>query len=450
MTERNTAEAQFRRMTETPMPRLVGSMAVPSVASMLITTLYNLADTYFVSQLSTSASASVGVVFAIMSLIQAMGGGFGMGASSLISRKLGEKKPEEASLYATSAFCGAFVFGLILLIFGLAFLTPLVRLLGSTETMLPYSRDYARYILLAAPVMCSAFVLNSAIRSEGASIRAMVGMSAGGVLNIALDPLLIFTCGLGIGGAAIATAISQLFSFVLMLFLMRGISIKMRPSLISRRPADYLLLLRTGFPTIIRQGLASVASALMNNAAAVYGDAAVAAVTISNRVYLFVRNIILGVGQGFQPVAGYNFGAGLMKRVKDSFRFATAVGTVICCGFALLLALHAPGVIGWFRRDDPEVIRIGTLALYFAAGVMPLMAFSTYVNQLYQCLGFARQATVLAACRQGIFYVPIILILPRLLGLMGVQMGQPAADLLTFVISVPFLIHFYRKELNRP
>ncbi len=451
MAERiRTGDAQFRRMTETPMPRLIGSMAVPSVAAMLVTTLYNMADTYFVSQLGTSASASVGVVFAIMSLIQAAGGGFGMGAGSLISRRLGEKKEDEASMYASCAFFGAFAFGLLLAIVGLCFLTPLVRLLGSTDTMLPYSRDYARYILMAAPVMCSAFVLNASLRAEGASVKSMVGMASGGLLNIALDPLLIFTFQMGISGAAVATAFSQLFSFVLMLFLMRSKGSVLRLGLkrLSRHPRDYLTILRTGFPTICRQGLASAASALMTNQAAVYGDAAVAAVTISNRVYLLVRNVIMGVGQGYQPVAGYNFGAGLYRRVKDSFRVATIIGTVICCSFSLLLLLNAPAVIALFRRDDPEVIRIGTLALYFAAGVMPLMAYSTYVNQLYQCLGFVRQATLLAACRQGIFFIPLMLLLPALLGLLGVQMGQPAADLLTFVISVPFQIHFYRKELN--
>ena len=442
-----SAEAQFDRMTKTPMPRLISSMAMPTVASMLITTLYNMADTYFVSQISTSASAAVGAVFALMSLIQALGGGFGMGAGSIISRKLGEKKDDEASMYGSCAFFGALAFGAFIMLFGLIFLTPLMRLLGSTDTMLPYSCDYARYILMAAPVMCSSFVLNNVIRAEGEAVMSMVGLCAGGLLNIALDPLFIFTLGMDIGGAALATAISQLISFILMLamFFRKRSILRISPRLLSRKIADYLLILKTGFPTICRQGLASVASALMNNQSAVYGDAAVAAITISNRIYLFVRNIILGIGQGFQPVAGYNFGAGIHPRVREAFRFTTIAGTVVCTAFGIVIWFNAGGIIAWFRPDDAEVIRIGTTALYFAAGVMPFMAYSTYVNQMYQCLGFAKQATFLASCRQGVFYIPLVLILPALLDLSGVQLAQPMADLCTFFISIPFQIRFYRR-----
>lgn len=449
MSELSSSEAKYIQMTETPMPRLVTSMALPAIASMLITTIYNMADTYFVSQIGTSASAAVGVVFAVMSLIQAVGGGFGMGAGSLISRKLGEKKDEEASLYASCGFFGALTFGLVLLIVGLAFLEPLMRLLGATDTMLPYAKDYARYIFIAAPVMCSAFVLNNVMRSQGEAIMSMVGLCVGGVLNIGLDPLFIFTFGMGISGAAVATALSQLISYILMwiMFLSRRSIVRISPRRLSRRPKDYLTILKIGFPTICRQGLASVASALMNIQASVYGDAAVAAVTISNRIYLFVRNIILGIGQGFQPVAGYNFGAGKLNRVKESFRFTTIVGTVTCTLFSLLIWVNAGSIIAWFRADDAEVIRIGTTALYFAAGVMPFMAYSTYVNQMYQCLGFAKQATVLASSRQGLFYIPLVFVLPAVFGLTGVQMAQPMSDLCTFFISIPFQIWFYRKVI---
>ncbi|MDD6189301.1 MAG: MATE family efflux transporter [Clostridiales bacterium] len=451
MSELSSSEAKYIQMTETPMPKLVTSMALPAIASMLITTIYNMADTYFVSQIGTSASAAVGVVFAVMSLIQAVGGGFGMGAGSLISRKLGEKKDEEASLYASCGFFGALTFGLVLLVIGLTFLEPLMRILGATDTMLPYAKDYARYIFVAAPIMCSSFVLNNVMRSQGEAIMSMVGLCVGGVLNIGLDPLFIFTFGMGISGAAVATALSQLISYILMwiMFLSRRSIVRISPRRLSRRPKDYLTILKIGFPTICRQGLASVASALMNIQASVYGDAAVAAVTISNRIYLFVRNIILGIGQGFQPVAGYNFGAGKLNRVKESFRFTTIVGTVTCTLFSLLIWLNAGTIIAWFRADDAEVIRIGTTALYFAAGVMPFMAYSTYVNQMYQCLGFAKQATVLASSRQGLFYIPLVFILPAVFGLTGVQMAQPMSDLCTFFVSIPFQIWFYRKVIAK-
>ena len=444
----NMSEQQHERMLHTPIPKLILSLSAPSVASMLVTVVYNTADTWFVSQISTSASAAVGVVFAIMAIIQAVGYGLGMGAGSLISRKLGEKNNTEASKYAASAFVASFLFGLFVTIVGLSFLKPLLRLLGATETMLPYACDYAKYILISAPVMCASFALNNTLRAEGEAMLSMWGLCIGGILNMVLDPLLIFTAGFGIAGAGIATAVSQLVSFVILLCVMQfGKSIiRISWKNVSHDLSCYYLILSTGFPTICRQGMSSIASAVLNIQAAQYGDAAVAAVTIANKIYLLIRNIILGIGQGFQPVAGYNFGAKDMKRTRESFCFATIIGTVGCIIAAVLTSIFAAKLIGWFR-DDAEVIRIGRVALLFACAVMPFMAYSTFVNQMYQCLGFKLPATFLASCRQGVCFLPIILIAPYFLGLLGVQMAQPLADLCTFFISVPFQIVFFRKHL---
>lgn len=447
-----TPEAQHHRMLETSMPKLIASLAVPTVAMQLVSVLYNTVDTYFVSQISTSASAAVGVAFSLQSLIQAVGGGFGMGAGSLISRRLGEKKNDEADLYCVSALAGTLVFSLLLMIFGLLFLEPLMLLLGSTESMLPHACAYARFVLLAAPVHCCAFVLNNTLRSEGEANYSMYGMCSGTLLNVALDPLLIFGLDMGTAGAALATALSQLVSFVVLLIpFLRGRSIvRLRLSRISRSPKDYLLILTTGLPTIFRQGLASVASATLNVTAAAFGsDAAVAAITISNKVYLLVRNVVLGIGQAFQPVAGYNYGAKNYPRTKKAFWVATAMGSCVCCAAALLTAVFARPIISWFR-DDAEVIAIGAQALRFAACVMPFMGFSTFVNQMYQCLGYKTAATFLASCRQGIFFLPIIWLLPTVmkLGLLGVELTQPLSDLLTFLISAPFLVVFFRKHLS--
>lgn len=443
-------EIQHARMTQTPIPRLVVSMAIPTTCSQLVSTIYNTADTYFVSQIGTSASAAVGVVFSLMSIIQAFGFGVGMGAGGLISRRLGAKKEEDANRIGSSAVAMAFLFGLCLLTFGFIFLTPLMRLLGSTDTILPYSSDYARYILIGAPIMCSSFVLNNILRSEGEAFFAMWGLCAGGILNMILDPLFIFSFDMGISGAALATVLSQCVSFLILLSVfLRGKSIvKLGPKYVSRKGSDYILILTNGLPTIFRQGLGSVSSALLNIQAAVFGDAAVAAVTIANKIYMLVRNLVIGIGQGFQPVAGYNYGAGDKRRVKEAFRFACLLGSIICCSAAAILAWQAGTVLAWFRPDDPEVIRIGTLALYFSCGVMPFMAYSTYVNQIYQCLGFRVPATILASLRQGICFIPLVLILPAILGLTGVQMAQPGADFLAFIISVPFQIHFFRRELR--
>ncbi len=444
-------ESQHQRMTGTPIPKLIASLCVPTVASTLISTIYNAADTFFVSQIGTSAAAAVGVVFSLMSVIQALGFGIGMGSGSLISRYLGAKKNEDADRIASSAFFAALLIGFVIMAAGLLMLKDFMRLLGSTQTMLPYSCDYARYILIGAPVMCSAFVLNTTLRAEGLAVRSMVGLCTGGVLNVILDPLLIFTFDMGIAGAAIATVISQTVSFSILLgfFLRRKSIVRMRARLVSKNFGDYALIVKTGFPTICRQGMASVASALLNIRAAVYGDAAVAAITIANKVYLFVRNLVLGIGQGFQPVAGYNFGAGKYSRVKEAFRFSLILGSVISVTMGALIFIFAGDVMAWFRADDPTVIRIGSLALRLVCAVMPVMAYSTYVNQLYQCLGFATGATFLACCRQGVFFIPLIMALPYAFDLLGVQLAQPISDFLTFAISIPFQKSFFKKQLSR-
>ncbi|MBE6050240.1 MAG: MATE family efflux transporter [Clostridium sp.] len=443
-------ETQYKKMIEDPIPKLITSLAVPTVLSQLITTIYNTADTYFVAQIGTSATAAVGVVFSLMSIIQAVGFGLGMGSNSLISRNLGAKNNDAANKYGNSSFITAIIFGLCLMIFGLINLQPFMRVLGSTETMLDYSCSYGKYILIGAPIMCSSFVLNNILRSEGHALYAMWGLCAGGILNMILDPIFIFGFNMGISGAALATILSQIVSFVILLSIFIGNKsiVKLGWKYISMNISDYLLIIKTGFPTICRQMLGSVSSALLNIKAAVYGDAAVGAITIANKIYMLVRNVILGIGQGFQPVAGYNYGAKNKKRVKEAFIFSCTVGTVICTIAALIIGFNASSVIDWFRKDDMEVIRIGTQTLYFACTVMPLMAYSTYVNQMYQCLGFSTQATFLASCRQGICFIPLVIILPEIIGVIGVEVSQSAADLITFIISLPFQIKFFKKQLS--
>ena len=444
-----SSEQQRDRMLHMPIPKLIVSLSIPTLASQLISVFYNTADTYFVSKLSTSASAAVGVVFSLMSIIQAFGFGIGMGCGSIISRSLGNRDNERADYAGSSAFVFAAAVGLCICAAGLCTLRPLMRLLGSTETILPYSESYARIILLAAPVMCASFVLSNTLRAEGEAMLSMYGICAGGLLNVALDPLFIFVLDMGIAGAALATALSQLVSFCILawLFLHGRSIVHVHIRAVSRQPRIYGEILLVGFPTICRQGFASLSSALLNNAAAAYSDAAVAAVTISNKVYLLVRSIVIGIGQGFQPVAGYNFGAGDKKRTRQAFWFSVLLGTVVCVVGAVVIAAF-PGEIMRFFRDDDAVTRIGQQALLYACAVMPLMAYSTYVNQLYQCLGFHQAATFLASCRNGLLYVPLILLLPRLLGLPGVEMSQPGADLLTFFVSLPFQIWFFRHKLR--
>ena len=437
-------------MMETPIPRLITTLSIPTVVSSLITVIYNTADTYFVSQIDKSASAAVGAVFSIMTIIQALGFGLGVGAGSLISRRLGAKDNAAADKYASSAFAASVIVGAIIGIVGLTFLEPILRFLGCTDTMMPHAIPYARFILIAAPLNCATFVLNTTLRSEGLSLLSMIGITSGGILNMVLDPILINGFDLGTGGAAIATMASQTVSFsILFCFFLFGKSIvKINIKSVSRKFKDYQAIVTTGIPTIFRQGLASVASAALNIQAIEYGlDAAGAAMTIANKVYMLVRNIIVGLGQGFQPAAGYNYGAGNKKRTWECFTFSVKVGTAICLIFGGFSALFAEQIM-WFFCDDAEVAALGTKALYFFCACIPFMAFSTFVNQLYQGLGFKLQATFLASCRQGICFLPVIWLLPLAIGITGVQSAQSIADIGTFFISIPFLIVFYNKYIT--
>ena len=301
----------YKMMTETPVPRLIWRLAIPTIISMLVSSIYNTADTFFVSQLGTSAAGAVGVVFSVMAIIQAIGFTIGMGAGNILSRQLGAKEDEEATITASTGFAFALVLSLLLSIFGIAFQKDLMRLLGATETILPYAEAYAEYIFLGCPVMCLSFVMNNYLRAEGKAMYGMIGITIGGVLNIFLDPIFIFTLGFGTAGAAMATALSQLISFCILLsFFLRGkSSVRISLMKVSRDIKLYLKIVLIGLPTLMRQGLASIASVALNVAAAAFGDAAVAAMSITGRIMMFAFSAMLGFGQGFQPVSSFNYGA---------------------------------------------------------------------------------------------------------------------------------------------
>lgn len=444
-----STELQHKKMTQTPIPKLVTAMAVPTVTSMLITVAYNTADTYFVAHIDKSASAAVGAVYAVMAIIQALGYGLGVGASSLISRRLGAKLQDEAEMYASSGLFAAVMMGCIIMVCGLSAIVPFLKLLGCSPTMMPYAIPYAKFILISAPINCAAFVLNNILRSQGKTRLSMIGMGTGGIINIILDPIFIFRLNMGTGGAALATMISQIVSMLILSgYYITGKSIvNINFRKISRNFGDYRLIFTTGLPTICRQGLGSLSAAVLNIQAVKYGgDAASAAITIANKVYTLVRNISLGIGQGFQPVAGYNYGAGNKKRTWQAFVFTVKLGTAVCAAFSVMTIFKTQQIIMWFTQDA-EVVRIGTETLLILGTAMPLLAFSTYVNHLYQSLGFRSQATFLASCRQGVFFMPVVLLMPLKIGCIGVQMAQPVADVLTFFVSIPFIICFYKKHI---
>ncbi len=444
-------EAQHKKMTESSVAKLVITLSIPTVLSQMITSIYNMADTYFVASLGDSAVGAVSIVYALQSIIQAVGYGLAMGAGSLVSRKLGEEDQKSASKYAACAFYSAMVMGLLLTLSCLIDLNGLLRLFGSTETILPHAYDYGLIILLGAPIMCASFVMNNTIRAEGKAFIAMLGLTAGGLINIILDPIFIFKCNMGVSGAALATVLSQCISFIFLLFFyISGKSIvKLSPKNISRRPSDYIMIVKTGLPTVFRQGLGSLSTTLLNIQVKPYGDAAIAAVGIANKVYMLLRSFVLGIGHGFQPVAGYNYGANKKDRVKKAFWVATSVGTMVACTASLLLLIFSKQIIGFFDPETEETVRIGSRMLVFIGLAIPTLGYSTYVNQLYQSLGFVKGATFLASCRQGIFFIPLIFALPTLLELDGILLTQPLSDILTFVISIPFNIYFLTKVLGK-
>lgn len=335
-------DAQYIRMTETPVGKLITSLAIPTIISMLVTSIYNIADTYFVSKLGESASGAVGIVFSLMAIIQAVGFTLGMGAGSWISRLLGEHKDKLASNVAASGFYAALLFGALISAAGFIFTNPLMNLLGATETILPFARDYARLILTASPIMAASFVMNNILRAEGKARFAMVGLTSGGILNMLLDPLFIFVFKMGIKGAAAATSISQLVSFVILLicFLQKKTITSISPKNISKNITIYLQIIKNGLPSFSRQGLASIATVALNKNAAVYGDPAVAAMSIVGKIAMFIFSVSIGIGQGYQPVVGYNYGAEKYERVKKAF-FFTFKGRLCAyeqrCGYRLFL-----------------------------------------------------------------------------------------------------------------
>ena len=438
--------AQFRKMTQTPVPQLILSLAAPTILSMLITSIYNLADTFFVGRLSTSASGAVGVVSSLMDIIQALGFMLGHGAGGIISRSLGSQDTHAATKFASTSFFTALTFGAILAVCGLATLPDFMMMLGSTETILPHACAYARPILFAAPLMMSSLVMNNILRYEGKANFAMIGLVTGGLLNIALDPVFIFGFGMGTGGAGLATALSQCISFCILLSMfLRGKTVsQFKLSAVTRSGRDFGQIFFNGAPSFGRQGLNSIGSMLLNLAARNYGDAAVAGMSIVSRIFQFELSVAIGVGQGLQPVAAFNYGAQKYRRVRQAGIFTVAMAFCMVCVLNCLCWFNSEALIRLFR-DDPLVTAVALPALRYQCLAMFLQPVIIVTNMMFQSIGKSGRATFLACCRQGVCFIPLILALPRILGLQGVELCQPIADVLTFCISVPFLVVFLRQ-----
>ena len=444
---KNPTITQYEKMTTWPIPKLVISLGIPTTISMLVTNIYNMADTYFVSTLGNSASGAVGVVFGLMAIIQAFGFMFGHGAGSIIARKLGQKDAHSASVFASISIISCLIVGTLLGALGLLFTQPLMRLLGSTETILPYAKDYGIYILIAAPFTMASFALNNILRYEGKALFAMIGLGIGGILNIICDPIFIFGCRMGVAGAGLATALSQMVGFVILLSMFfRGKTVsKLSLKLAKENPKGVFRIMATGFPSFCRQGLTSIATMTLNILAGNVGaDAAVAAMSIVNKITFFIFAVGLGIGQGFQPVASFNYGAKIYSRVKKSFYFTLWAGELLLGVCVVVGLIFSNQLVGMFR-NDPAVIDIGTLSLKLQLLALFFHPMTICANMMFQSIGENKKATFLSMLRSGILFIPILLISTHFFGLFGVQSSQAIADVIAFFICAPVAIRFLKR-----
>ena len=433
-----TQEEKFIAMTEKPVGRTICKLAVPCIVSMLVTSFYNMADTFFVGMLkSNAATGAVGVVFSMMAIIQAIGFFFGHGSGNFISRQLGQKNYKEASTMAANGFFAALATGVLICVLGLIFLEPLAYLLGSTDTILPYTKEYLGVILIGAPWMTASLVLNNQLRFQGSAIYAMIGIISGAVLNIGLDPLLILVCDLGVAGAGWATIISQLVSFiVLFIGCRRGSNIRISIKNI-RFSWNYIWqIIKGGLPSLARQSLASLATICLNHAARPLGDAVIAAMGVVQRIVMFGASAMIGFGQGFQPFCGFNYGAKLYHRVRKGFWFCVKSSFGFLIVISAVVYIFAPDLIALFR-DDPDVIRCGAAALRFQCLTFPFQSWIIMSNMMEQVMGKTLPATFLAMARQGIFFIPTVLLFAHLWGETGIQMTQAVSDGLTLLCAIP-------------
>ena len=444
-------EQKFHQMTEEPVGQLICRLALPCIISMLVTAFYNMADTFFVGMLkSNSATGAVGVVFSLMAIIQAVGFFFGHGSGNFISRELGKHNYEEASNMAATGFFSALAAGLLICVLGQIFLEPLAYLLGSTDTILPYAKAYLRVILIGAPWMTASLVLNNQLRFQGSAAYAMVGIASGAVLNIGLDPLLIFVFGMGVAGAAWATIFSQFVSFCLLLIgCTKGGNLHIHISRVQLKWSYYAMIIKGGLPSLARQGLASVATICLNQAARSYGDAAIAAMSVVQRIMMFGASAMIGFGQGFQPVCGFNYGTRLYHRVKEGFWFCVKTSTVFLFAVGTLGFIFAPQLVALFR-DDPQVIAYGATALRFQCVTFCFQGWVVMSNMMLQTIGRTAPATFLAMARQGVFFIPLVWILSAAFGMLGIQMTQTVSDCLTLICAIPIQLKVLRELSASP
>lgn len=446
--ESQAADFQYNKMINTPVNKLIVRLSVPTVISMLITMIYNMADTYFVSKISVSASGATGIVFGLMAIFQAFGFMFGQGSGSNVSRHLGAKDLDGANEFCSTAFVVSLCTSIFISVVCMLFLEPLMRLMGSTDTILPYAKAYGMYIIIAGPAMTVGCVLNNILRYEGLAKLAMIGLTSGGILNMLLDPLFIFTFKMGISGAGLATALSQYISVIIlyMMFALKKSQCCIKLKFVRLNLKMIWEIVATGFPSFIRNGLSSVSTMVLNVMSAPYGDECIAAMSVANRCGMLIFSVCVGIGQGFQPVCGYNYGAKKFKRVNKGINFLWLYGTLVVFVFAGVMFAFAPNVISMFR-DESEVVEIGSVVLRYLCLSLVFLPTALTANMSFQSIGKKGRAFFLACCQNGLFFIPLVLVMPKLFGIKGLELAQPVAYVLAAAASVPFLLVF-KKHLK--
>jgi putative MATE family efflux protein len=444
-------DAKFVRMTTRPVGRLVTAMAAPSIVSMLVTGIYNLADTFFIGQINTQSVAALGIVFSYMVLVQSVAIFFGQGSGNYISRALGRREIGDAEKMLAVGLFSSVLTGVILATLSFVFMRPILLLLGSTDTILPYATDYFSFILLGAPFIMGTFTLNNQMRHQGNAMLSMIGIVSGAVINIALDPIFIFVLGLGIRGAGMATAISQIIGFGIILSMTGRLgTLPLRLSFFKPTLRRYHDIAAGGLPSLARQGLMSVSAICLNQLASNYGDSAIAAFSVVNRITMLACAAMIGYGQGFQPVCGFNYGAGYYDRVRKAFWHSCSVSTVYCTVLALLGWFFASPLVALFRADDAEVISIGSEVLRYQCYSFPLVGFITLANMYLQNIRRTIPAIIMASARQGIFFLPALFFGHALWGFLGIEISQALADAGSFLFAVPMVLITLRNMDRRP
>ena len=443
---KNRYKNQYDKMMLTPVPRLIITLAIPTVLSMMVTNLYNVVDTAFVGRLGTSASGAVGIVFGFMSILQAIGFTFGQGSGSIISRRLGDKDASKASIIASTAFCLSFMIAIAASFICFLFLDPIIMFLGSTETIAPYARTYILFILATAPFMVSSFTINNILRYEGRAMLGMIGLLSGAVINIAGDMIFMFGLNMGIAGAGLSTALSQVISFSILLlpFIKGQTQCKLSISNVHFNAGDIGDIVATGCPSLLRQGLGSITTIILNTEASVYGDAGVAGMSIVSRLFFFMFSVAIGVGQGFQPVCGFSYGAKRYDRLKEGFKFSVILGEGLMVILGTILYIKAPFFVT-LLRDDPEVVDVAVRALRLQCIAVLFLPLCMNTEMLMQCTGKKLAASLLSMLRNGLIFIPVLLILARTRGIAGIQEAQPLSYVLAFLPGAAAAVMFFKK-----